>query len=131
MPDALTTAGWLEEIAAHLRAYDHPRADWFNEAIALTRTGTSLDAALGWSGYEIPLKQHTQTEALAAMVAAQPPGEASAAEISRQLAVARPEGPAAAYIAAGGPTSERAIRRRMAELAPANVSDDLAGGSVA
>ena len=127
MPSALIGASWLEEIAAHLLVTDGPHADWFNEAIALTRTGTSLDAALGWSGYEIPLKQQTQTEALAAMVATLPPGEATAEAVHRRLTAQHPDALAAAYIRAGGRTSLRSVHRRLAALRAANGALALAG----
>jgi hypothetical protein len=38
--------GRLRAIAAHLRAVDHPHADWFCEVIALAHNGVPLDAGM-------------------------------------------------------------------------------------
>jgi hypothetical protein len=80
-PPALVVADWLADIAAHLLAVDHPRGDWFAEAIALTRTGVPLDQALGWGAYQPVLRERAQTSALVAMVAAMPAGTATAAAV--------------------------------------------------
>jgi hypothetical protein len=123
-------AGRLDAIARHLLATDGPHADWFNEAIALARTGTSLDQALDWGGYPVVLKHEAREQTFKAVVAVLP-GPVTAAAVHRQLTVWHPSGPAAAYIRAGGRTSLRSVHRRLAALRAANVTLVLAGDSAA
>ena len=126
----------LGRIAAFLRNENHPLAEWLLEAMALARSGASLEAALNLNhGYGAAARAETQHAALRVLADAAPAqsdnGRAAwiVEQVDRYRAGAwrrdektrkRPPGVAGAcfdLLATRAPTSLRSLRRRLPLLA--------------